>query len=267
MGAAGQPPAAQAAAEIAAAGVRGFDLLTADDGWLWQGQQLFVTRDGGAQWNEITPPDVKVAALQAVFFVDAAHGWVVTSRADADGQAALTLDRTSDGGRTWQSATPVLFEAGDPDAFISSVSLFFLDTQTGWLATKRATGSSFSLGALFGTRDGGQTWTRLTIPLGEPVYFATPDIGWTAGGPAGDQLYRTSDGGRSWAAQTLAESMGERRAIHLPHFDNARDGLLPVVVATEAGTRVDEYTSHGWRGDMAIWRSVRRCKRAGRMSQ
>jgi photosystem II stability/assembly factor-like uncharacterized protein len=65
--------------------------------------------------------------------------------------------------------------------------------------------------AVIATRDGGRTWRlagRLAVPitnlgLGRPgvtgIRFATPAVGW-AFGPG---LYRTGDGGRSWAREAV----------------------------------------------------------------
>ena len=43
--------------------------------------------------------------------------------------------------------------------------------QDGWLVFRLASGSNFSLGMLYITADGGQTWQKRTAPLGEPAYF------------------------------------------------------------------------------------------------
>jgi photosystem II stability/assembly factor-like uncharacterized protein len=54
------------------------------------------TLDGGATWTQVAATP---AALQAVVFVDALHGWA------GGGDGALW--RTSDGGLTWTESTPV----------------------------------------------------------------------------------------------------------------------------------------------------------------
>jgi photosystem II stability/assembly factor-like uncharacterized protein len=145
--------------------------------------------------------------------VDTQSGWLALTGLEASGSIAYRLARTSDGGATWQVIPLSLFAPGDPDALAEAIYLHFVDAQTGWLVVKRATSSNFSLDVLFKTMDGGQTWTELALPIGEPVYFVTPDLGWVAGGPAGDQLYRTRDGGQSWQAQPVGQAKAGRISV------------------------------------------------------
>ena len=100
--------------------------------------------------------------------------------------------------------------------------------ETAWLSLKMRSGSSFSLGRLFYTEDGGETWQERTLPLGGAVNFQDAEHGWTAGGPAGDQLYFTGDGGRSWERPELNLPPGWRASIGLPHFSDAWNGRLLV---------------------------------------
>jgi photosystem II stability/assembly factor-like uncharacterized protein len=228
-------------AEPNATGLQGFDLISADEGWVLIGQRLYWTRTAGRSWNDITPPDVGRFIIRAATFLDARHGWLVLTRSDE-----YALAQTGDGGATWRVARLSLFEPGDVGALAGAVYVHFIDPQTGWLVVKQATSSNFSVGALFKTTDGGATWTRLAIPIGEPVSFVTGEIGWTAGGAAGDELYRTQDGGQTWQPQTIARPSGqdERRLLYqLPMFEDARAGVLPVVVADGDETRVEFYVT------------------------
>jgi hypothetical protein len=70
----------------------------------------------------------------------------------------------------------------------------------------------------------------LTIPTGEPVYFATPQRGWTAGGVTGTELYQTTDGGQSWQTQEVIDLPQTTQSyIYLPKFDDPQRGVLPVL--------------------------------------
>ena len=49
-------------------------LLTPDTGWLWQSEQLYLTRNGGGQWQNITP--AQADALLGVYFWNETYGWL-----------------------------------------------------------------------------------------------------------------------------------------------------------------------------------------------
>ncbi len=220
--------------------VQGFHLVSSDEGWLLLNQQLYWTTTGGQTWKVITPPNLWPSIIRSVFFLDARRGWIVLTHPTAE----YAIARTVDGGDTWQTRPLALFSSGEIDALAAAVYLHWLDAQTGWLVVRRATSSNFSIGALFKTTDGGDSWERLTIPIGEPVYFATDALGWTAGGAAGNQLFVTRDGGRTWNPQTIGGRGDSRIAPTLPRFENARDGVLPVVVSTGNESRLELYRTH-----------------------
>ena len=121
----------------------------------------------------------------------------------AGGDPVYRLEATVDNGRTWQSRDLTLFASGDPAAFSQDVFMQWRDDHTGWLVIQEATGVNFSVGTLFRTTDGGRTWARRTLPIGAPVVFITSSVGWVAGGAAGNELYLTQDGGLTWQAQAV----------------------------------------------------------------
>jgi hypothetical protein len=101
-----------------------------------------------------------------------------------------------------------------------------LDGQTAWVVLKIPSGGSFSLGRLLVTEDGGATWQEREAPLGEPVRLLDARSGWIAGGPAGDQLYRTMDGGRTWQPVALDLPSGSYAEVGLPGFSDPLNGWL-----------------------------------------
>ena len=225
-----------------------FHLLSENQGWVVLNNQLYWTSNGGNSWNLISASISGQSNIAAVDFIDNNEGRVLMVSLGGD-DPVYNLERTHDGGITWETLTLTLFSPGDVNALSNEIYMQWLDSQTGWLVIKRATGINFSIGSLFRTDDGGLTWTKLTIPIGEQVAFITPQIGWLAGGAAGDELYRTADGGATWVSQAFVQSTGsatQQFAYYLPKFQDVSNGLLPVLFTDGNYARMDFYlTSNG----------------------
>lgn len=195
-------------------------------GWALTDRRLLVTGDAGLTWREVTPPGVRGVDIQDVFFLDGDHAWVAMLKRPQPEEVKLVVYRTTDGGKNWAGV-----ETGLPPDAGGPVFLYFLDVQTGWAAVRLESSSNFSRGALLATRDGGATWQPRTLPLGEPVRFMTPMVGWTAGGPAGNKLFRTQDGGVTWEPEGVPAPealIGAERVYHPPVIVSNEEALLPV---------------------------------------
>ncbi|HEU4758476.1 MAG TPA: hypothetical protein VFT91_00710 [Dehalococcoidia bacterium] len=226
--------------------VRSMQLLTPAEGWALTDQALKWTNDGGLKWTDISPPSVPASAIKGLFFLDAQRGWIVApGTADVTATEQLVAFRTSDGGRSW---APSALGLPDTDSRGAPAYVNFADPGHGWVVVKSVSSSNFSIGDLFRTADGGITWTKLSIPIGDPVRFANASDGWTAGGPAGDKLYVTRDGGDSWQAQTVApppDFQSSYPVYHLPVFTTAQEGVLPVTFTGAASGVVFYITRDG----------------------
>jgi photosystem II stability/assembly factor-like uncharacterized protein len=121
-------------------------------GILSSGASTFRTSDGGRHWQALTLPRGTQGRQTA--FVDARHGWVWDP-------SPAGLLATADGGSHWRR----LAGAGLPMARTVPHLLGFRDAGHGWLAIGAA---------LYGTIDGGESWSPVPLPL--------PDGGWTIGG-------------------------------------------------------------------------------------
>jgi photosystem II stability/assembly factor-like uncharacterized protein len=119
-----------------------------DDGLVW------ITRDGGANWSNITPPGVtpwsKIAQIDASRFDDDT-AYVAVNRMRIDDMKSYAF-RTHDGGKTWQSIS-----AGLPDdAPVDAVRADPKQQGLLYAATEHAVWSSF---------DDGEHWNPLQYNL------------------------------------------------------------------------------------------------------
>jgi photosystem II stability/assembly factor-like uncharacterized protein len=222
-------------------------LLTPNFSWALRGDRLFRTQDGGNSWLEITPLGADGDEILGVSFPDplptdltpenSVLGWLVQRSVQIDGMVKISLLRTTGGGSSWADFPLPL--STEEAASIAAATPEFLDAQTGWIAVKLQSGINFSLGRLFATQDGGQTWQERSLPLGGPVKFIDKDTGWVAGGPGRDRLFHTRDGGQTWEEQflPLAEAFDfESMLLSLPQFENEATGWLPVTLVSEDGS-------------------------------
>jgi photosystem II stability/assembly factor-like uncharacterized protein len=139
------------------------------------------------------------AELTAVTFVDADRGWAVGDRG--------VIWHTSDGGRNWK------LQSSGVTCRLEAVQ--FLDADIGFVVggwTQPYTHETH--GVVLRTRDGGKTWQNtpgLLLPGLKQVRFFDTRQGWCLGDgsalfPSG--VFRSEDGGRSWAPVPKGESAG-----------------------------------------------------------
>jgi len=218
----------------------------------------YVSADAGASWSALpgarSDRDSEASYFRPVF-LDAQRGFVLAYNG--------TLRRTDDGGRSWQdqvlpgnpfyamgltfsspqtgwvSAGGRLYRSTDsgaswqalalPDAISEVRSIQFLDDRRGWLIGMHCSGEGVIScdSTLYGTLDGGQTWTpRIGGAQMDPMWaFADENVGihlaWD------DVIYRTADGGRSWAP-VASRPDGPYSGAHAIYFQDALRGwILP----------------------------------------
>jgi len=171
--------------------VHSLGMVSPEQVWALLDGHLFWTGDSGLTWAEIDLPEVSV---QAVYFLDAAQGWLVSGPFLTS--LTFQLWHTRDGGMSWQGTGSLPVSEMLLDAHV--VGLDFISSQEGWLSLRLASSSNFNLGSLFHTIDGGLTWEELSLPGGGAIDFLDSHLGWTWAGPQGDLPYQTLDGGLTW---------------------------------------------------------------------
>jgi len=131
-------------------------------GWAMNGLGLWLTANGGRRWRASVPPHVRaigdaVARIAQIQFVDRTHGWI--SASDVIGGVVpaggatlrhMEIDRTTDGGRTWQWSIPAGCAAACGGGYLD-----FLDTRHGYLLVSS---QPWPGPRLYETIDGGRIW-------------------------------------------------------------------------------------------------------------
>ena len=168
----------------------------------------------------------KVSASPRLTFI------AMKSETDGWGLSESSILRTTDGGNQWFDVTPQGFAGGE------TTRGYYLDANTAWELTLDP--QDFSLGILFRTNDGGQSWQSASVPFpGGVLQFTNPQTGWAlyvpsaAAGSAEAEIYQTTDGGGTWNQVYKIDPSTPEPSGGLP-FAGMKNGL----------TFLDE--RHGW---------------------
>jgi len=144
------------------------------------------------------------------------------------------LFRSSDRGDTWQEQRP--------PALTPITLLSFIDDHEGWLAPLGSVGAGCGTQsfALSHTADAGATWSALTVSGIPPAQckntmtFRDPTNGLVTAydGTTAPVVYRTTDGGRTWTANSPA----------LPQAPGSTGGLTVISVRAFGSTALADVT-------------------------
>ena len=163
--------------------------LSADQGWLVSGDQLYWTIDQGNNWQEISPEPV-----QKAYILPTGQAWVLSSQ----NQDQLSLLSSSTRGATWERHDLLL----PPDSTWRPLQLKFSSPTSGWMVLQRETSQAFDSGILMKTSDSGLTWQSYDLPAAAPIDFVSEAEGWMIN-RNGDELFHTMDGGVTWQPYPL----------------------------------------------------------------
>jgi photosystem II stability/assembly factor-like uncharacterized protein len=189
------------------------DFIDSQNGWLAVNEaqammhgdlELLRTADGGTTWQHIFHRSI--FSYYGMVFLDERTGWI----SDGDvGFNAEALERTGDGGRSWEFVTG-LPGVGSQSMFMACEALCptpFLQVFRPRTVFITVFQSSYDLGfeqynALYVSDDGGSTWEERPLPAdgghrSTSLIFADPKSGWLLDTHTG-RLLGTSDGGQTW---------------------------------------------------------------------
>lgn len=147
-------------------------LADAKTGWIGGSGQIAYTKDGGSHWQVQYRNSANV---RQIFALNASKVWAVLG---ADESKSWRVIRSTDGGAHWKDAGTVP----------SGSFLHFTSDKVGFAGR-------------YATKDGGATWTKLSVPsslIGE-VYFHDAANGWAVQSANGKYNFlHTTDGGATW---------------------------------------------------------------------
>jgi hypothetical protein len=184
--------------------------LSAEQGWLVSGNQLYWTHDRGESWDNISPAPVQLAyfltegqelpageELPVGQEVPARQAWALST----PNLEQVTLYHSSTWGATWES-----FDLTLPSNAWWPLQLQFASPSNGWVVMQKVTSQAFTSGILLKTDDGGLTWQTYDLPTAAKINFTSPTQGWLMDDLKGE-LYHTIDGGRTWLIAQLPKSL------------------------------------------------------------
>jgi photosystem II stability/assembly factor-like uncharacterized protein len=208
-------------------------MINVTTGWALTSTSVLYTTNGWSTWKDITPH--KADLVGAGYFLSGEEAWISEASGlslQAGQKPAVIVSHTTNGGRTWQSAT---LSVPVPDGVFS---MSFINDQDGWAEAELGGAFGNDLEELFRTTDGGKSWVAVssngfvsqdhipnTFPYGghaTGITFINASTGWVVNT---SKLYVTHDGGATWRQQTLPTAPDQGFA--LPTFFNAREGILP----------------------------------------
>lgn len=170
--------------------------------WVMTAGSLLLSSDQGATWSDATPPGVNLSASTWPIFcaLNGRDAWLasVAATGTSGGPAQVGVWQTTDSGDSWTRLATI---ADPSEAYPTAIQ--FVDADHGWLMMYLA--GMAKVGLLFGTVDGGASWSQLT-EQGTSFYagqldFVSDTQGWVAfqsAGSAGEGVDETTDGGRTW---------------------------------------------------------------------
>jgi hypothetical protein len=139
--------------EVASWRIKGFQVFDEVSGLIYTDANLFFTKNGGKDWQEIPLPIGENEAISEISFFDKDRGWVIVT--DFSG---LWLLKTFDGGQNWERNEMSLRLDDLMEANLDKVEIETLDERSALLSLRLQSTSNFIRRAIYYTDDGGESW-------------------------------------------------------------------------------------------------------------
>ncbi len=140
--------------------------------------RILATTNGGNTWNAYSTPIIQGTSTSGVIsvdFRDAWHGVLGGGEILAPDNFSNNVARSSDGGKTWQLATPTPFPGAIYGLSYASTASRREASQSRTVVATGPSGAAWTL-------DEGDTWSLLPGLVNYwAVAFATPKVGWLVG--------------------------------------------------------------------------------------
>jgi photosystem II stability/assembly factor-like uncharacterized protein len=243
---------------------RGLDVVDKRTVWVsGTAGEVLRTTDGGATWQDVSPPGAEALQFRDVEAESARRASVLSIGNGEDSR----IYTTTDGGDSWSLA----FVNDDADAFYDCMD-FFAGGRRG-LALSDPVGGAFRIAA---TDDGGQSWHVLPgdgMPAAVPGEFAFAASGtclvtsggrdaWFASGGGASRVFRSHDRGATWTVTDAPIPAADAGGVFSLAFRNPRQGAMVGgdFTAPANGADASGFTRDGgatWRpgGDLSGYRS------------
>jgi photosystem II stability/assembly factor-like uncharacterized protein len=206
--------------------LRGVSAVSATVAWASGDKGTYLrTTDGGRSWQVGVVPGAEESDFRDVDAFDADTAYLLSI---GEGEKSR-IYKTTDGGRHWT----LQYKCERPAAFFDAMA--FRDRDHGVALSDPVEGRFL----VIKTDDGGKTWRESssehmpTALLGEGAFAASgtciavqgkSNVWFGTGGPAGARVFRSTDGGRTWAVSSTRMTSGKSAGVFSLSFWDAQHG-------------------------------------------